>query len=144
MPDASWGYLSTSLEKIDFLHWSVIEAGFCLLCVFCLLWLQGGGRHFSGTPLNHKASSQINIVCPASLSVPPGWLSPPDFHLCPSPPHTHTHPSPISWKETFIRQDDSQQTCTLASVVINCNVFRFVVLSKHQSVVVSELECSLY
>lgn len=85
--------------------------------VLCLLWLKG---HFSGTPLFHKATFQLSTVVPDQMSMPPGSLSPPDF----PPSLSVLHPTLISWKETFIGQGDSQQTCTLASVVINCNAFR--------------------
>lgn len=101
-----------------------------------VLFVVTTGEHFTGTPNSHKIAFQQSSTRPIQLSVPLGWLSPTDCPLCPF------HPSHISWKETFIGQDDGQQTCTLASGVINCNVFRLVVFSKAHSLVVSIVKCS--
>lgn len=111
MPDASWWYLSPSYGFISYTlasQWSP---------VYCPLFVVTTGDIFqecSATTKPHFSldlSSLLNCPCPqadwALLAL-----------LLPSPS------LPLSWKHTFIGQGDSQQTCTLPSAVIICNVFR--------------------
>lgn len=114
MPDASWWY-PPQIASFPTL-WPVNAAGSSVLSSVCCDYR----GHFSGTLCNHKATFQLSTVLSVQLSVPPGWPSPPGSPLS----HCHPHPTPLSWKETFIGQGNSQQTCTLLSVVINCNAFR--------------------
>lgn len=78
-------------------------------------------HHATTKPLFSLAlSSLLNCPCPQAGRVLLTFLSL-------NPPPSSPNRTLINWRETFIGQGDSQQICTLASVVINCNVFRLVV-----------------
>lgn len=98
--------------------WGPVCSVGCAL-LHCLFWLQGTVLRtwWSRRKSSLGLSSTQSLPLPSPSQASEDLLTPPAACLAGCA-------APVCWAETFSGQADSQQTCTPASMAINCNVFR--------------------